>query len=76
MRLWPTGKILVNPKEELAVSSEVYNKVAKNILTMNGYTKEEIWTGMVEGIQGEAKGMNVVKEALQAKRTDWNINSS
>jgi hypothetical protein len=52
------------------VSSEVYNKVAEHILTMNRYTKEEIWTGMAEGIQGGVKGMNVVKEALQAKRSD------
>jgi hypothetical protein len=70
LRLWPSVKILVNPKVELAVGGEVYNKVAEHIPTYNGYTKEEIWTGRAEGIQGGAKGMNVVKEALQGKRLD------
>jgi hypothetical protein len=69
-RLWPSVKILVNPKVELAVDGEVYNKVAEHIPTMNGYTKEEIWTWVAEGIQGGVKGMNIDKEALQAKRSD------
>jgi hypothetical protein len=69
-RLWPSVKILVNPMVELAVGGEVYNKVAQHIPTYNGYTKEEIWTGRAEGIQGGAKGINVVKEALQGKRSD------